>query len=155
MLELSLRIRDYREDDFSDLHSMDRVCFPDYIAFSRWELAFNLHHPQSITRVAESSGRIVGFVLARMEPGLRLAHIITLDVSPDARNRRIGTMLMEMLHQELAGLGIKSVILEVSVMNYPAQRLYDKLRYRQIGVLPGYYQGREDAYRLRAVVREG
>lgn len=152
MAEVPLRIRNYSREDLDDLYRMDRVCFPDYIAFSRWELASNLSHPKSIARVAETPGKIVGFVLARVESH-SIAHIITLDVLPEARRQKIGTELMRMMHQALAEIGITSAVLEVSVANIPAQRLYEKLRYRRTGTLPGYYQGIEDAYQLEAVVR--
>ncbi|NLT66220.1 MAG: GNAT family N-acetyltransferase [Acidobacteria bacterium] len=152
MQEPPLRIRGYRPDDFEELLVMDRACFPPHIAFSRWELAFNLNHPESIARVADDSRRIVGFVLARMEGRSRTAHIITLDVAPEVRRKKIGTALMRFVHDELAGRGIRSVILEVSVQNVAALRLYEKFHYRRTCLLSGYYHGIEDAYQLKASI---
>jgi len=152
MQEPPLRIRGYRPDDFEEILVMDRACFPPHIAFSRWELAFNLNHPQSITRVAEDSRGIVGFILARMVRRSRTAHIITLDVAPEVRRKKIGTTLMGLLHDELAGRGIRSVTLEVSVQNLAALRLYERFHYRRTRLLPGYYHGIEDAYQLKASI---
>jgi [ribosomal protein S18]-alanine N-acetyltransferase len=139
------RIRSFRIEDLGELHEIDRICFPAHISFSRSELLFYLNHSKSITRVAEAPGRILGFVLAQVEDGKR-AHVITLDVIPEARQLRIGTMLMNEIHCELKKIGVRAIFLEVGVANFPAQRLYRGLQYRFVGTLAGYYHGREDAY---------
>jgi [ribosomal protein S18]-alanine N-acetyltransferase len=147
MPELLSRIRSFRTEDLGELHKIDRICFPAHIAFSRSELFFYLNHPKSITRVAEVPGRILGFVLARVESG-KLAHIITLDVIPEARKHKVGTMLMDEIHRELGEIGVRTIVLEVGTDNLPAQRLYQGLQYQYIEMLAGYYYGREDAYRM-------
>lgn len=97
--------------------------------------------------MAEGLGRILGFAVARMETS-SCAHVITLDVIPDARKCRIGTSLMKALHRELKRKRVEAAILEVSTQNLPAQRLYEKLQYQYLEIVSGYYQGREDAYRM-------
>jgi [ribosomal protein S18]-alanine N-acetyltransferase len=150
MAALLSRIRSFRTEDLTELHEIDGVCFPAHIAFSRSELFFYLNHPKSITRVAEAPGRILGFVLARAESGKR-AHIVTLDVVPEARKQKIGTMLMNEIHCELKKIGVRAIFLEVEAGNLPAQRLYQGLQYKFVGILEGYYQGREDAYRMARI----
>jgi ribosomal-protein-alanine N-acetyltransferase len=147
MPELSLRIRNYQVEDLEVLCEIDRICFPEDIAFSRSEFVFYLNHPRSIAWVGERLGRILGFVVARIESPAR-AHVITLDVTPDARHRQVGTSLMNALHRELEVQKIGAAILEVSVHNLPAQRLYEKLQYRYLETLSGYYGGKEDAFRM-------
>ncbi len=142
-----VKIRNFRAGDLEALYQIDQTCFPEDVAFSRTELTFYLNHPKSIARVAEGGGRILGFVLARIESPI-FAHILTLDIVPEAWRRRIGTALMEELHGMLRDRGIEAAILEVSVKNEPAQRLYEKLDYQYLGTLSGYYHGREDAYRM-------
>jgi [ribosomal protein S18]-alanine N-acetyltransferase len=147
MLESALRIRNYQPQDLDALCRIDQVCFPKYIAFSRAEFVSYLNHPKRIARVAETSGRIIGFILARIQSS-SCARILTLDVVPDARQCRVGSKLMNVLHNELKRLKIGACVLEVGVRNRAAQRLYEKLHYRYIGILPGYYREREDAYRM-------
>jgi ribosomal-protein-alanine N-acetyltransferase len=142
---LPLNIRRFRENDFAALCEIDRICFPDPIAFSRAEFRNHLKHPKSITRVGEGLGGILGFVMARVEI-THFAHVITLDVIPQARRSNVGTQLMNSLHEELASKGIGIVVLEVSVNNLPARRLYEKLQYRYVETLRGYYHGLEDAH---------
>jgi len=147
MSELPVKIRKFRADDLDILYRIDKACFAEDIAFSRAELEFSLNHPQSIACVAEGVGRILGFALARIENPF-YAHILTLDIVPEARRCGIGTSLMEELHGKLRKAGIGAAILEVAVGNIPARCLYEKMKYRYLGTLSGYYRGREDAYRM-------
>ena len=152
MKRLPLRIRNFQEEDLETLCEIDRICFEDDIAFSRTELFSQINHARSITRVGEGLGRILGFVIARIENDAH-AHVLTLDVVPDARRCRIGISLMRALHRALTRENIEVAVLEVSVRNLPAQRLYEKLQYQYLETLYGYYQGREDAYRMVRIVR--
>jgi [ribosomal protein S18]-alanine N-acetyltransferase len=147
MSALPPRTRHFKPDDLAELYEIDQICFPAHISFSRAELIFYINHPKSITRVVEGHRRIIGFVLARVESARR-AHFITLDVMPEFRKQKIGTWLMSEMHCELKTQGIHSVILEVGVDNFPAQRLYERLEYRYVRTLPGYYHGCEDAYQM-------
>jgi len=152
MPELSPRIRDFQREDLEVLCEIDRICFPEDIAFSRAELIFYLNHPKSIARVAEGPGRILGFVLARVESPVS-AHVITLDVVPDVRQRRIGSALMNNLHREFEKQNIGVAVLEVGTGNLAAQHLYEKLQYRYLETISGYYHGREDAFRMARIFK--
>ena len=118
MPKLSIRIRNYQQDDLDALYAMDQACFAEHTAFSRKELQQSIHHPHSVSFIAEQSGVIVGFVVARIRPAY--AHVLTLDVSPEARRAKIGVTLMKRLHNELSTRGVKCAVLEVSVENSPA-----------------------------------
>lgn len=154
MSELPIKIRKFQEGDLDSLYRIDRICFPEDIAFSRTELAFYLNQSKSIARVAEEAGSILGFVLARMEDP-DFAHILTLDIVPEARRRGIGTYLMDELHGILKKRGIHAAILEVATDNVPAQGLYEKMHYQYLGTLSGYYHGRADAYRMARQILDG
>lgn len=146
-------IRAYRPDDLPALHAIDRVCFPSDIAFSRAELYFYIRHPDAITRVVELDTEILGFVVGRIDrPGI--AHVLTLDVVPEARRRGIGTSLMRALHEELQRRGARRVILEVDVENHGARSFYEKLGYRRGERIAGYY-GLTDADRMEIELGRG
>jgi ribosomal-protein-alanine N-acetyltransferase len=151
MSGLPLRIRSFKNEDLETLCEIDRICFADDVAFSRAELVSLINHPRSITRVGERLGRILGFAMARIE-NPACAHVLTLDVVPEARRRGIGRSLMIALHKALSEQGVRVAILEVSVRNLPAQRLYQTLCYRYSETLYGYYGGRENAYRMLRTV---
>ncbi len=152
MSESGIKIRDYESGDFETMYRIDQICFPDGIAFPRRILREYLNHPKSIARIAVApDGKILGYVLARIESAVH-AHILTLDVVPEGRKRKIGTALMDALHAELQKRGVSAAILEVAVRNLAAQHLYEKLQYQYVSTIPGYYHGREDAYQMARLV---
>lgn len=153
MKGLSLSIRDYRDEDLETLCAIDRVCFAEDIAFSRAEIKAQVKDPRSVTRVAEGPDAIAGFVMARLENPSH-AHVLTLDVIPEFRRKRVGLSLMNDLHDILGRKRVRLAFLEVSVHNLAAQRLYDKLNYLYVETLYGYYRGREDAYLLVRVLED-
>jgi len=140
-------IRQYLPADLERLYEIDRVCFPPTIAYSIGELRFYLAGRRSVGRVAEVSRRIAGFAVGRIERD-SVAHVITLDVMPEARRKGIGRALMDALHAEFDRQGVMCVILEVSAKDPEARRFYEKLGYRFAGLLPGYYNGEIDACRM-------
>jgi ribosomal-protein-alanine N-acetyltransferase len=144
-------IRDYRPGDFWRLYEIDHICFRSGVAFSRAELLFYLKHPESVTRVAQVRKEILGFAMGRIESD-RSAHVLTLDVMPEARRRKIGTALMTSLHDAFKEQGAVMSFLEVDPANQGAQLFYEAMNYRYIETLKGYYGGRGDAYRMIRVM---
>lgn len=142
-----LVIRNCRTEEIRILHQIDQACFPDFMAYSHAELHFYLAHPRAVSKIAERDGKIVGFAVGHCGPRSQ-AHVITLDVMPDARRCRVGTRLMEILHGEFRRRGMTESMLEVDTTNEAAVRFYAKLGYERRALLPGYYQSRRDAYRM-------
>jgi ribosomal-protein-alanine N-acetyltransferase len=140
-------LRGLEANDFLRLHEIDRICFDPGIAYSQAELFSSLEHPDSLAKVAELGGEIVAFAVARILDELS-AHIITLDVLPEARRRRIGTSLMGALHNEFRARNLAVSILEVEAGNKGALRFYRKLGYQRVELLQGYYAGVRDACRM-------
>jgi ribosomal-protein-alanine N-acetyltransferase len=140
-------IRGYRPPDMPFLHALDAVCFPADIAYSRPEMLFFVNHRDSITRIAELDGKIVGFAVGRFVAPAS-SHVLTLDVAPGMRRGGIGTALMEALHAEFCRMGATACYLEVDVTNDAARRFYEGLQYDYLELLPDYYQGRGDAFRM-------
>ncbi len=142
-----ITIRNFRAADFPTLHSIDRICFSKATAYSWAELAYFLAHPAAISKVADLDAMTVGFVIGQTEAASS-AHVITLDVIPEARRRGVGSTLMEALHAEFRQRGIIQVVLEVAVANEEAQRFYALLGYSRMGRLRQYYKTEGDAFRM-------
>ncbi len=75
-------------------------------------------------------------------------HLLTIDVSPEFRRQGVGALLMHWVLEQAQALGSQGVVLEVAVNNEPAQQFYRSFGFVQTRILPGYYNGRTDAYEL-------
>jgi ribosomal-protein-alanine N-acetyltransferase len=85
------------------------------------------------------SGRaLAGFILSRMV--MDEAEILSVAVAPRSRSRGLARRLLDLHLRRLAGLGTRSVFLEVEEGNEPALRLYRRAGFRQVGRREGYYQ---------------
>lgn len=96
--------------------------------------------------VAESDGVIVGYVIYSMAAGE--AHILNLCVDPLYQRRGLGQQVLTHVIAQLRQQPVDTVFLEVRQSNKPAQRLYQKLGFNEIGRRKNYYPaqvGREDA----------
>ena len=138
-------IRDYHPPDFSALCDLDRLCFPEGIAYPPEEMALGLAQPGAFALVAENSGQVAGFILACRQ-GRSGGHIITIDVHPDFRRRGLGAQMMELAEQRLKASGATRILLEVWVQNEIAIRFYEKWGYVIRRLLSNYYRNGADAY---------
>ena len=124
---------------------MDRLCFPEGIAYTPEDIALALLQRGAFAFVAEAEERAVAFVLAYQKKPL-IGHIVTLDVHPDFQRQSIGYHLMERAEQRLRDRGAARIILEVGVANDTALRFYEKRGFLRQRRLPHYYADRSDAY---------
>jgi ribosomal-protein-alanine N-acetyltransferase len=77
------------------------------------------------------------------------AEILTLAVNPAARRGGIGSALLREATILAAGMGARTVFLEVSVANIAGRRLYASAGFVQAGRRPRYYSDQSDALVLR------
>jgi ribosomal-protein-alanine N-acetyltransferase len=140
-------VRGYEPQDFEAIYQLDQSCYPPGIAYSRYALGEFLSLPGARAWVAEDEGKHIGFIIAR-QATRRHGHIITLDVREDRRRQGIGTALLRTAEDWLHGEGVTRVRLETAVDNPAAVAFWEKNSFVTVGVLPGYYLGRVDAYRM-------
>jgi [ribosomal protein S18]-alanine N-acetyltransferase len=149
------RLRDYRPGDLRRLWEIDQQCFVRGIAYSQRELAHYIAHAGGFTVVAETAGtvgnetarqprNIVGFLVGHVLPR-GAGHIVTIDVLPEARRARIGSLLMEECEARMRAAECKAVYLETAVDNDIALRFYKRHRYSVLKTIPRYYLDSIDA----------
>ena len=90
--------------------------------------------------------RIAAFAL--MNFGEETAHLTLLAVRPAYRRQGLGRQLVDWLEQSAMTAGIFRINLELRAGNAGALAFYDRLGFEQLGVEPGYYQGKEAALRM-------
>ncbi len=96
---------------------------------------------------ATSGGRLIGFILSRRAAGE--AEILSVAIARPWRGRGLARPLLDRHLRRLAGLGVRSVFLEVDEHNAPATRLYRRAGFRDVGRRQGYYAGGAAALVLR------
>ena len=129
-----MRIRRAEAGDLPSILAAERACFSPDLAFPPETVSFLV--AEATTLVAED-GALAGFVGGFVSGGW--GKVVTLNVLPERRGEGIGRRLMEALEEELASLGARAIVLEVSVGNREAIDLYEKLGYVKVALLDGYY----------------
>lgn len=82
--------------------------------------------------------RLLGFVLSRRATDE--AEILSIAVAAAAQGRGLGRKLVDLHLRRLAGLGARTVFLEVGEDNEPARRLYRQIGFREVGRRESYYR---------------
>lgn len=90
---------------------------------------------------------MVGFIISRQAADE--AEILSVAIAPSQRGRGFSRPLLDFHLRSLAGLGIRTVFLEVGEDNAPACRLYAQAGFHEVGRRQGYYQGGATALVLR------
>ncbi len=92
--------------------------------------------------VAEQEGGVVGYMIAEVEgiDGL----IVSIAVSPEHRNRGIGSLLMREALESLCNRA-RRINLQVSAENMVAITFYRKFSFREISRIKNYYPNGDDA----------
>ena len=140
------QLRSYRASDFETLYRIDQVCFPEGIAYGRFEMKVYLRAEGSYCLLAESGGNVAGFILAELAPDE--GHIITLDVLEDYRRQGIGSLLLSAAEKEAVSRGGMRMVLETATTNKAAIALWRKHGYRQLVTIEDYYGRGRDAFRM-------
>jgi ribosomal-protein-alanine N-acetyltransferase len=92
-----------------------------------------------LTHRAAIHGKLAGFVMSRIVAGE--SEILSVAVGAPHQGRGLARALLRLHLGRLAGLGVKTVFLEVDENNQPARRLYAKIGFREVGRRTGYYTG--------------
>jgi ribosomal protein S18 acetylase RimI-like enzyme len=139
-------LREYAPADFDALYELDRICYPRGIAYSKRTLRWFLAQRGAICLIAEINSKIAGFILADRQG--RAAHIITIDVVPGERRHGIGTVMMAEVEKRLAALGVRDIYLETATNNAAGAAFWQRHGFHTVGLMTGYYFGRQDAYAM-------
>jgi ribosomal-protein-alanine N-acetyltransferase len=90
-----------------------------------------------LTHRAMVGRALAGFIMSRMVAGE--AEILSVAVAPRQRNQGVARRLLDLHLRRLAGLGVRTIFLEVHEGNAPARALYRRAGFREAGRREGYY----------------
>jgi ribosomal protein S18 acetylase RimI-like enzyme len=103
--------------------------------YSRW-MATRATDPRSVFLVAETQGRLVGFIVATVEkeiPIYRLdeyGFIHDLWVEPEYRNEGVGRQMTMLLIERFREVGVKQIRCDTAAKNETARKLFESCGFR-------------------------
>mmetsp|Transcript_41189 Transcript_41189/g.46518 ORF Transcript_41189/g.46518 Transcript_41189/m.46518 type:complete len:268 (-) Transcript_41189:98-901(-) len=143
--------------DLLQIQTTNLWCLPE-----NYQMKYYFYHllswPQLLWVAEDFDGKIVGYVLAKMEEDEsqpKHGHITSLSVLRTHRKRGIATMLMRRSQREMGDVfDSEYVSLHVRKSNRAAFHLYSvTLQYEVNDVEKGYYADGEDAYDMRCYLQ--
>jgi [ribosomal protein S18]-alanine N-acetyltransferase len=137
-----------RSRDAREIAEMSRDLIEQGLTWS-WTPARVQHFitgAESSVIVARRERHVAAFAI--MHFGDDVAHLNLLAVAPEHRRQGLGSQLMDWLTTTAIEAGVFRINLEVRTQNDAARSFYERLGFAQLGVVQGYYQGREAALRM-------
>lgn len=143
-------IQKAKPEHLESLYEIEKKCFT-IEAFSKEQIENLLYAPNSISLVAVADGKTVGFIIGLLQgkKGEKIGYIITIDVTPEYRRKRLGDKLLEEVERIFAENTVQSCYLEVRVDNKAALELYTKHGYKEIVRLKDFYHRGIDGIRMK------
>lgn len=147
-----VRIVDTRPEQIDDILLMEQQCFS--VPWTHEQLMAQLSDFMHIFLAAEDeNGRAVGY--AGLMYVLDEGYISNVAVSPDRRREGIADMLLTELYERAKAKKLSFLTLEVRESNIPAQSLYKKHGYTEVGRRKAYYsRPKEDAVLMTCFLSE-
>jgi ribosomal-protein-alanine N-acetyltransferase len=152
-MQQTFKIRKFKPNDLQSVMQINRACLPEnYMDFFFMDL--HQRFPETFI-VAEEDGKIVGYIMCRIEVGLgsfslggliRKGHVVSIAVLPQGRRKGVAQALMTASMDGMRIYKAKLCYLEVRVTNAAGVALYRKLGFEVSRTSHGYYSDAEDAY---------
>ncbi len=152
-MQQTYKVRKFAPDDLPSVMQINRLCLPEnYMDFFFMDL--HKRFPETFV-VAEENGKIVGYIMCRIEVGLasislggliKKGHVVSIAVLPQGRRKGVAYALMMRAIEGMQYYKAKLCYLEVRVTNEPGVSLYKKIGFEASRTIHGYYSDGEDAY---------
>lgn len=154
-----MNIRNGKPEDLMNMQHCNLLCLPE-----NYQMKYYFYHglswPQLSYVAEDESGKIVGYVLAKMEEDPEDAvphgHITSLAVKRSYRRLGLAKKLMDQASRAMVEcFDAKYVSLHVRKSNRAALHLYtETLKFQISEIEPKYYADGEDAYAMRRDLSE-
>ena len=149
-----LKIRRAKKKDLGRLVEIEHRTFTTDVLSRRSFRHFILPGAHDL-RVALIDAEIAGYVLVLYRPGTSLARMYSIAVAPEHQGKGIASRLMAVAEEAGREHLCSFMRLEVDVNNTPARTLYEKLGYRGVGKIEGYYEDGSDALQMEKQIYSG
>ncbi len=98
--------------------------------------------------------KIIGYIMCRLESGIssfgfkwvKKGHVVSIAVDHPYRKQGVGQAILLKALKEMEKANTSEQVLEVRTSNYEAIRIYEKLGFKTVKTIKGYYHDGADAY---------
>ncbi len=139
-----------RRADISDLDNLEMLEQRSFDGDRMSRAQYRRHLASDSARVlVASAGRLhfLGSAVMFFRKRSSVARLYSLASQPEARGKGVGTALVEAAEAAARQRGCRVLRLEVRADNQAAIALYQRMGYRRIGCLEGYYEDGADGWR--------
>jgi ribosomal protein S18 acetylase RimI-like enzyme len=140
-------IRPATPDDLDALVRIENHSF-ETDRLSRRNFRYLLTKANAATLVDERDGTIRGYSMLLFHTGTSLARLYSYAVDPACRGRGVGSELVEASERWALDRECVTLRLEVRRDNLASTRLFEKLGYRYLEIVPDYYEDHASALRF-------
>lgn len=150
-------IRQVRADDLLQMQTANLMCLPENYQY-KYYMYHHLLWPQLLHVAENHKGKVVGYVLSKMEEEAVTPHGHITSLAVEKTNRKCGlaTKMMKLAHaRQEESFESQFCQLHVRYTNRAAFHLYaNTLKYTINNVEKGYYADGEDAYAMKCDYKE-
>lgn len=149
----AVRVRRAELSDLDDLVTLEQASFATD-RLSRAQYRRHLDSDSALVLVASANHRrFLGTAVVFFRKGSRVARLYSIATHAQARGKGVGSALLQSVEAHARRHGCTELRLEVRTDNAAALSLYERLGYRRIGALPGYYEDGADGWRYAKPLR--
>ncbi len=139
-------IRPLTLDNLAEVLKLNIRCFRNGDNYTKYTFDYLLNEPRTLSyRMVTPQDEIVGFAFVMVNEN-NAAHLTTIGVAPEHRQRRIAERLLAHIEEALRRREVGTIMLEVRVGNTFAQNLYRKSDYTIVQRIAKYYNNGEDCF---------
>ena len=106
----------------------------------------SLHNAEHVVLGAYRGKHLIGFAIAAF--ARHDAHLLLLAVLPRYRRYGVATNMLQWLQQSMRTAGLGSMWVQLRTRNLPGRAFYARIGFRDYDTLAGYYERKEDAFRM-------
>ena len=129
-------IRPMTENDLNEVTAIEQECFSVPWSYNSFLDACTT--PENIYLVCDIGGKIAGY--CGLWTVLGEGNITNMAVAKEFRKKGVGAALMQEMERLGREKNVDIFFLEVRESNEPAQRLYEKMGYNNIGIRKRFYE---------------
>ena len=145
-------IRPLTIDQLPEVLRLNIRCFRNGDNYTKHTFEYLLNEPRTLSyRMVTPADELIAFAFVMVNEN-NAAHLTTIGVAPEHRQRKIAERLLAHIENALREREIVTIMLEVRVANTVAQNLYRKLDYTVVQRIGKYYNNGEDCFLMMKAI---